>query len=102
MGSKLEMYVDILKVLAESGSLKGSHIAVEANVGIDMLKGYLEFLIKQGLIEERMVGKRDTLYSNTSRGASVIKFFTELDRTLTVMDDGKTLPVQYEDQETGK
>jgi predicted transcriptional regulator len=102
VGSKLEMYVDILKVLDESGPIKASHIAVETNVGINSLKGYLEFLIKQGLIEERLVGKRDTLYSNTSRGASVIKFFTELDKMLTVVEDGKTLPLQYEEQEFSK
>jgi predicted transcriptional regulator len=102
MGSKLEIYVDILKVLAESGPLKASHIAGEANVGIKTLEGHLEFLIKQGLIEERMVGKRSTVYANTSRGTSVIKFFSELDKTLTVMEDGKTLPLQYEEQELGR
>ncbi len=97
MGSKLEMYVDILKVLAASGPLKVSHIMVEANASIETLKGYLEFLIKQGLIEERMVGKRNIVYANTSRGTSVIKFFTELDKTLSVMEDAKTLPMQYEE-----
>ena len=102
MGSKLEMYVDILKVLADSGPLKASHIAVEANVGTNTVKGYLEFLIKQGLIEERIVGKRNTVYANTSRGTSVISFFTELDKTLTAIEDGKTLPMQYEEHEFGK
>ncbi len=102
MGSKLEMYVDILKILAESGPLKASHIAVEANASIKTLQGYLEFLIKQELIEERMVGKRNTVYANTSRGTSVIKFFTELDKTLTIVEGGKTLPSQYEEQEFGR
>ncbi|HUK84527.1 MAG TPA: winged helix-turn-helix domain-containing protein [Candidatus Acidoferrum sp.] len=102
MGSKLEMYVDILKVLAESGPLKASHIAVEANVTINTLKGYLEFLIKQGLIEEHIVGKSNAAYIATSRGTSVINFFKELDKTLTILEEDKTLPLQYEEQELGK
>ena len=102
MGSKLEMYVDILRVLSESGPLRASHIAVEANVGTSNLKGYLEFLMKQGLIEERIVGKRNTAYANTSRGISVIKFFTELDKTLTIVEEGKTLPLECEERELSK
>jgi predicted transcriptional regulator len=97
MGSKLEICVDILKVLAENGSLKASDIAAQSNASVNTLEGYLEFLINQGLIEERLVGKRSIVYVNTARGTSVIKFFTELDKTLTVVEDGKTLPVKYGD-----
>jgi hypothetical protein len=51
--SKLEMYVDILKVLAHRGPLKLTHVMYKANVNCSVLKEYLDFLMKQGLVEER-------------------------------------------------
>jgi len=96
MGSKLEMYVDILNVLEQKGPLNVSHIMLKANLNCNTLKGYLDFLIKQGLIEERAVEKTGIVYANTARGAAVIKFFTKLDRTLSEKEeDDKILPVPY-------
>ena len=46
--SKLEMYVDILSVLALRGPLKLTHIMYKANVNCSILKEYLESLIQQG------------------------------------------------------
>ena len=70
MGSKLEMYVDILNVLEQRGPLRVSHIMHETNVSCNILKRNLDFLIKQGLIEERIVGETalftQTLLGNTS------------------------------------
>ena len=91
MGSKLEIYVDILNVLAESGPLKVSNIAVETKANINTLKVYLEFLIKQGLIEERTIGKRNKVYSNTFCGTSVVTFFTEIKKTLTFIGNNETI-----------
>ena len=56
--SKLEMYVDILSVLAHRGPLKLTHVMYKANVNCSVLKEYLDFLIKQGLVEERTAGKQ--------------------------------------------
>ena len=94
--SKLEMYVDILRVLAQRGPLKLTHIMYKANVNCNILKGYLDFLIKQGLIEERVVGKSNVVYANTARGTAVIKFFRELNKALPLIEeDGKISPVPY-------
>jgi predicted transcriptional regulator len=94
--SKLEMYVDILRVLAQRGPLKLTHIMYKANVNCNILKGYLDFLIKQGLIEERVVGKSKLVYANTARGTAVIKFFRELNKALPLIEeDGKPFPVPY-------
>ena len=49
--SKLEMYIDVLTVLSQRGPLKLTHIMYKSNLNCSVLKGYLEFLIKQGLIE---------------------------------------------------
>jgi len=95
MAFELEMYVDILKVLEKKGPLKLSHIMHEVNVKWSVLKGYLGFLIKQGLIEERVVGK-SSVYANTPLGTAVIKFFTEKEKALPVKEDSQILPVPIE------
>jgi predicted transcriptional regulator len=96
MPSKLEMYVDILNVLEQKGPLKVSHIMNEVNVNINVLNGCLDFLIKQGLIEERVVGDSSAVYANTARGTSVVKFFKDLAKALPVKEeDGAILPVTY-------
>ena len=76
--SKLEMYVDILKVLADRGPLKLTHIMYKANVNCGVLKEYLGFLIKQGLVEERIIEKGRMFYAITSRGVAVLKGLKEL------------------------
>jgi predicted transcriptional regulator len=93
--SKLEMYVDILKVLAQKGPTKLTHIMYKANVNSSILKEYLDFLIKQGLIEERAVGKNRVVYANTDRGSTVIKYFRELNKALSVIDEEKTPPILF-------
>jgi hypothetical protein len=56
----------------------------------------LGFLIKQGLIEERMVGKDRVVYANTARGTSVLTFFRELNKALPIKEeDDKILHVPY-------
>ncbi len=94
--SKLEMYVDILKVLGQKGPLKLTHIMYKANVNCKVLKEYLDFLLKQGLIEERVVGRSRIVYANTQRGIMVLKYFRELNKALPILEeDGKLLPVSY-------
>ena len=96
MRSKLEMYVDILKVLAEKGPLQQNQILCQANVSVKLLKGYLDFLIKQGLIKEVVVENNGVVYSNTTRGVAVIKFFGGTDKNSPVaQEDNKFLPMTY-------
>ena len=73
--SKLEMYVDILTVLAHRGPLKLTHVMYKANVNCSVLKEYLDFLINQGLVEERIVGKARVVFAVTQRGITVLKYF---------------------------
>jgi predicted transcriptional regulator len=75
--SKLEMYVDILKVLAHRGPLKLTHIMYKANVNCSVLKEYLDFLIKQGLVEERTVGKSRVVLGGTQRGITIKKYLNK-------------------------
>ena len=87
--SKLEMYVDILTVLAHKGPLKLTHVMYKANVNCCVLKEYLEFLIKQGLIEERNVGKQRIVYAVTQRGITVLKYFKELKQVLPIVEEAR-------------
>lgn len=76
--SKLEMCVAILKVLAHNGPLKLTHIMYKANVNCSVLKDYLGFLIKQGVVEERSVGDKRVVYAITQRGITVLRHFREI------------------------
>jgi predicted transcriptional regulator len=83
------MYVDILKVLAQRGSLKLTHIMYKANVNCKVLKEYLDFLVGQGLVEERIVGKRRVVYAITQRGLTVLKYFRELEQVLPIVEEAR-------------
>jgi len=94
--SKLEMYVDILTVLAHRGPLKLTHVMYKANVNCSVLKGYIEFLIKQGLIEERIVGKARVVFAVTQRGITVLKYFKELKQVLPIVEEARSqTPIPY-------
>jgi predicted transcriptional regulator len=95
--SKLEMYIDILKVLAHKGPLKLTHIMYKANVNCSVLKEYLDFLITQGLVEEKTLGKKRIVYAITQRGLTVLKYFRELKIMLPTLEEelAKIPPALY-------
>jgi len=88
--SKLEMYIDILKVLARHGPLKLTHIMYKANVNCSVLKQYLDFLIKQNLVEERTLAKKRIVYAITERGITVLKYFRELKVVLPIIEEARS------------
>ena len=87
--SKLEMYIDILRTLAQRGPLKLTHIMYKANVNCSVLKEYLDFLITQELVEEKTVGKKRIVYVVSGKGLQVLKYFRELKVMLPVIEDGQ-------------
>jgi len=92
----MEMYVDILSVLARRGPLKMTHVMYKANVNCSVLKEYLEFLTKQGLVEERTVAKQRVVYAVTQRGITVLKYFRELKQVLPIVEETRSqTPVPY-------
>ena len=94
--SKLEMYVDVLKVLARHGSLKLTHIMYKANVNCGVLKQYLDFLIHQNLVEEQALHKKRNktriVYAITERGRTVLKYFRELNNALQITEEANKIP----------
>jgi predicted transcriptional regulator len=94
--SKLEMYIAILRVLAHRGPLKLTHIMYKANVNCSVLREYLDFLIRQNLVEERTVGKSRLVFAITQRGIIVLKYFKELEQVLLIMEEARNrLPTPY-------
>jgi predicted transcriptional regulator len=85
--SKLEMYVDILNVLAHRGPLKLKHIMYKANVNCITLNEYLGFLIKQGLVEKRIIKKESIVFAVTQHGINVLKYFRKLTLVLPIIED---------------
>jgi predicted transcriptional regulator len=68
----------------------------KANVNCSVLKEYLEFLIKQNLVEERTIGKRRVVYAVTQRGITVLKYFRELKQVLPIVEESRNLmPVPF-------
>ncbi|HUJ84267.1 MAG TPA: winged helix-turn-helix domain-containing protein [Candidatus Acidoferrales bacterium] len=87
--SKLEMYIAILSVLAQRGPLKLTHVMYKANVNCSVLKEYLDFLLKQGLVEERTMRKQRVVYAVTPRGITVLKYFKELKQVLPIVEEAR-------------
>jgi predicted transcriptional regulator len=52
-----------------------------------MLKEYLGFLIKQGLVEERTVKKIHMVFAVTQRGITVLKHFKELTHEISALEE---------------
>jgi len=79
--SKLEIYVDILKVLAQNGPLKLTHIMYKANVNCSVLRQFLDSLSQQSLIEEQTFHKKKQqkiVYAITERGRTALNHFKEI------------------------
>jgi predicted transcriptional regulator len=96
--SKLEINIDILKVLAQRGPLKLTHVMYKANVNCSVLKEYIDFLTQQELIEERTLKKDRIVYAVTEKGLEVLKYFRELKIMLPVTDEERkavTPPMLY-------
>ena len=88
--SKLETYEAILGVLAKK-PLKIDRLAFKVSVDCVSLKRNLDFLIENGLVEERFLPK-GTSYTATDRGTSVFKtldfqkYFKKIQDTLIAID----------------
>jgi predicted transcriptional regulator len=90
--ARLEMYVDILKVLARHGPLKLSHIIRKANINCHALKQCLDFLIQQNLVEEQTLSKKRVVYAITQRGRTMLKYNWEVNGALQATGEAHKIP----------
>ena len=59
----------------------------KANVNCNVLKEYLDFLTKQGLVEEKIIGREKIVYGITQRGITVLKQLRELQEVLPIVEE---------------
>ncbi|MGA3059814.1 MAG: winged helix-turn-helix domain-containing protein [Candidatus Bathyarchaeia archaeon] len=85
--SKIETYIDILEVLDHSCPLKLTHVMHKTNVNCSVLKECLDFLNKQGLVEEKTIRKDRKAYLITQLGLRVRKQFRELKEVLPLVEE---------------
>ena len=69
--------------------MKLTHVMYKANVNCSVLIECLEFLLKQGLVEERALKKNRTVYAVTQQGLTVLKSFRELTQALPIIAESK-------------
>lgn len=94
--AKIEIYIDILKLLAVNGPMKITHISQRVNVNASVLKEYLEFCETQHLVEKKAIGKR-VIYEVNQRGLKVLEYFHELRSVLQSVEKGEGIPlIAYE------
>jgi predicted transcriptional regulator len=85
----MEMYCDILVVLARGIPLKITHIMQKANLNSIILKEGLAFLIGQKLVEKRMTVECHSIYefyAITKTGTSVLGRLREINQILPVIE----------------
>jgi len=85
--SKLELYINILIALRQNGPLTLTHIINKANNSCIIQKKQIDFLIKQGFIEERNVKKSYAVFAVTQRGTKVLEYFREFTRVLPLVEE---------------
>jgi predicted transcriptional regulator len=62
----------------------------KANINCSVLNEYIDFLIKQDLIEKRTIKKERIVFEITQRGKTVLKYFRELEQALPILEETKT------------
>jgi len=72
--SKLEQYLDILKLLSSEGPVNLGFILQQTAFDSDLAMEYLNFLIVLNLVGKE-TGKYGLLYSILNRGEKVVRFF---------------------------
>jgi predicted transcriptional regulator len=95
--SKLEIYLEVLKVIKE-GTTKPTRIMYGANLSWKLVQGVLNSMVDQGLIKAiDMSTSRDkrtnTVYQVTNKGDSVIRYFDRAKRLIEV-DEPNFNPLQ--------
>ena len=85
--SQLEMNLEIMEILDLMGPLKLTHVMNKVSINCSVLNECLDFLTKQGLVEEKIIGKERKAYAITQVGLKVLKQFRELKEVLPIVKD---------------
>mgnify|MGYP001561680565 CR=1 FL=1 len=91
--SRIERYLDILRVVAKHGPIKQTHIMYKANLSWIELKHSLEHLMKLKFIKE-IDDSSGFLYSISETGISTILNYDNIESTLCCDDTEILLNIQ--------
>jgi predicted transcriptional regulator len=75
--STLETYVHLLKMLAHKGPLKRTHLMNKAKISYGTLQQFLNFSIKEKLVDEKKSKKDGELFTVTQKGITILNYFVE-------------------------
>jgi predicted transcriptional regulator len=81
--SKLEVYLQILQIVAQNSYAKENIIALQASIALESAKQSLTFLSSQGLLCRSRKGH----YQITSRGKAVLKHFRLLNEQQDIVEE---------------
>lgn len=84
--SKLETYLDILKILASQGPMKLTQLMHKTDLSRSVLKQYLAFLMQQNLVEKQNLGKHKIFYAITERGLKVLNI------VVPIVEEARKIP----------
>jgi predicted transcriptional regulator len=85
--SKLEMYLNILKVLRNNGPLTLNQIIKKANLEKTIFNKHIDFLSKQGMVEKRAAEANKVVFVVTQRGVIVLGYFKEFARAPPLVEE---------------
>ena len=84
--AKFEIYMEVLITLAQKGPLKITHIMHITNMNCSVLRTYLNFMLKQKLVEEKKISKKRVAYNITQRGITILKHFREFQEVVPILE----------------
>ncbi len=80
--SKIEVFVDVMKVVAEEQEIRRTRIMYKANLAWKVLKEALDFLEQKGILKSESKGT-GIFVSLTDEGYGVLRRFSELEAVFT-------------------
>lgn len=82
--SKLELHLDILRVLRTRTPMNPTQIMYKVNICYRFLEEYLGLLIKQELVKKEIVSGSRPKYAITQKGLDLLKSYGELKQVLEI------------------
>jgi predicted transcriptional regulator len=93
--SRVEILYDIIS--AAKPSSKKTHLMYKGNLSYQQLDLYLNFILKNGLIEERFVDET-RLYFVTDKGMEFLRLFEDMHNLITPMRAQTTEEIIYKNE----
>jgi len=85
--SRIQICIDVLSILSQRGLSRITHIMYDSNTNCSLLKTNLTYMIQQGLVEKKPVGKERIAYQVTQKGVTILKTFKEFKQMLPIVEE---------------